>query len=73
MSGRYFLKSSFACFTSAVRSARNRMLVTHLPRLSTSVRLEAVRVLPVPVAITSRCLRMPFWVCSQTARMAAFW
>lgn len=35
-------------------------------------KLEAVRVLPVPVTMTGRCFRNPSSICPHTARMAPF-
>ena len=73
ISGKYFLKSSFACSTNAILSAKNNVFVTYLPLDKTSVRLAAVRVFPVPVAMTRRERICPSSIFSQTARTACFW
>ena len=66
-----FTKLRFACVTSVVRSAKNRMFLTQPQRSSTSQREITVRVLPEPVAITSSALRrLPFPKLSQTALTA---
>ena len=61
-----------ACFTNEVRSARNSTFFTHLLRISTSVRLTATRVLPVPVAMMMSDWRCIFCRWSHTLRMARF-
>ncbi len=53
-SGRRLVKLSAAWDTRLVRSARNRMFRTQPLRRRTSTSEITVRVLPLPVAITSR-------------------
>lgn len=46
-----------AWLTSAVRSAKNRIRLAQLARISTSARAMTVRVFPAPVAMTTSVLR----------------
>lgn len=70
--GRRWLKLFFACVTSVLRSAKNKIFFTQLWRVSTSTIAMAVRVLPLPVAMTSNALRCFFSSASHTANTASF-
>ena len=70
--GRRFTKLFLACLTNAVRSARNKIFFAQSALVNTSTKLIATRVLPLPVAITSKALRLPFSKSSHVLTMASF-
>ena len=71
--GRWALKAFTAWLTSAVRSARNSTRFAQLAFISWSTRAITVRVLPEPVAITSRASRCLPSKAAPTALIARVW
>ena len=62
-----------ACRASAILSTRNRTRVTTPASNSRLIKAAAVRVLPVPVAISTSSLRVPRETSADSAAMHSIW
>lgn len=71
--GRWVLNALTAWLTKAVRSARNSTRLTQLAFMSWSTKAMTVRVLPEPVAMTSRAARWRWSSSAPISLMARTW